>query len=255
MKKIWLVGSGCILMAGFLWACTTKNMEDQKVRSEASRNLGEAYMRQGRIRPALKELKKAEQLYSADHILQDDLGLAYFYLEEQDRAILHFKKALELKNDYTPARNNLGNAYAANQQWDKAIEQYKIVLSDLVYATPHFPLSNLGLVYFELQEYEIAEQYYFKALKLQPNFSRALYGLGKTYMAMGRAPEAIVKLERAVKSSPESATVHLELANAYAMNREYQKAYNAYHKVVRLNPGTPQADKALSEAEKIKYLF
>jgi hypothetical protein len=39
------------------------------------------------------------------------------------------------------------------------------------------------------------------------------------------------------------------------MNREYQKAYNAYHKVVRLNPGTPQADKALSEAEKIKNLF
>lgn len=255
MKKIWLVGAGCILMVSLLLACTTKNMEDQKARAEASRNLGEAYLRQGQIRAALKELKKAEQLYPADHILQDDLGLAYFYLEAQDRAILHFKKALALKDDYAPARNNLGNAYVANKQWDKAIEQYKIVLSDLLYATPHFPLSNLGFVYYELQEYDLAEQYYLKALKLQPDFSIALYGLGKTYVALGRVPEAIAKLEKAVEISPKAAAWHFELANAYAMNREYQKAYNAYHKVVRLNPGTPQADKALSEAEKIKNLF
>jgi len=251
MKKILVVGAGFVLLTGLLLACTTQNVKEQKAQAEAIRNLGEAYLRQGKYRIALKELKKAEALFPADHILQDDLGLAYLYLKDQDRAILHFKKALEIKNDYTPARNNLGNAYAVKKEWHKAIEQYKIVTSDLLYGTPQFPLSNLGIVYYELQEYGLSAQYYLKALDIQPDFVQALYGLAKTYVAMGRVPDAIIKLEKAAKISPESALVYFELAKAYALNRDYKKAYSAYHKVVELHPGSTLADKALMEARKI----
>ena len=255
MKKTLLIGMGGLLVFSLIISCASKNLEEQKALADASRNLGEAYLREGKIRHALKELKKAEKLNPNDYILQDDLGLAYFYLENQDRAIFHFKKALAIKDDYTPARNNLGNAYAANKEWKKAIEQYKIAIEDLLYGTPHFPYSNLGLVYYETREYELAEKYYYKALKLEPGFDRALYGLGKTYVAMGRVPEAIVKLEKAAEVAPESPAVHFELANAYALDRQYQKAYNAYHKAAMLSPDTPMADKALREADKIKNLF
>ena len=256
MKKTLLVGISGLLLVSLMLSCTTKNVEeDQRALAEASRNLGEAYLREGKIRYALRELKKAEQLYPDDYILQDDLGLAYFYLENQDRAIFHFKKALALKDDYSPARNNLGNAYAANKEWKKAIEQYKIASEDLVYATPHFPLSNLGLVYYELQDYELAERYFYKALKIKPGFDRALYGLGKTYVAMNRLPDAILKLEKAAEVAPEAPAVHFELANAYALDRQYQKAYNAYQKTAKLAPDTPMAARALREADKIKNLF
>jgi Flp pilus assembly protein TadD len=117
MKKILLLSMGGLLLICVLISCTTKNIENQKALSEASRSLGEAYLRQGRIRAALKELKKAEELNPTDFILQDDLGLAYLYLGNEDRAIFHFKKALELNENYTPARNNLGHAYAENKEW------------------------------------------------------------------------------------------------------------------------------------------
>ena len=255
MKKIFLVGIGGLLLVNLMMSCTTKNIEMQKARADASRNLGEAYLRQGEFRAALKELQKAEQLSPDDYIIQDDLGLAYYNLGDQERAIFHFKKALALNDQYTPARNNLGNAYAENKEWKKAIEQYKIVTDDLLYATPHFPYSNLGRVYYELKEYELAKQNYYKALQLRPGFDRALYGLGKTYLAMGRVPDAIEKLEEAAEKAPDSPAVHFELANAYALNREYRKAYNAYHKVAGLAPNTPLAEKALKAAEKIKNLF
>ena len=252
MKKILVVGAGCILLTGVLLSCTTQNVTEKKAQAEATRNLGEAYLRQGKYRIALMQLKKAEELIPSDHILQDDLGLAYLYLKEPDQAIIHFKRALEIKNKYTPARNNLGNAYAEKKEWDKAIEQYKMVTSDLLYGTPQFPLSNLGVVYYELQEYELSAQYYLKALDIKPDFVRALYGLAKTYMAMERVPDAIEKLEKAVDISPDLAALYFELARAYALNGDSTKAISAYHKVVELDPNSTLADRALIEVRKIK---
>lgn len=252
MKKILVAGAGCFLLAGLILACTTQNVEEQKAQAEAIRNLGEAYLQQGKYRVALKQLKKAEELYPSDHLLQDDLGLAYLYLKDRDQAIFHFKKALEIKDDYNPARNNLGNAYAEKKEWDKAIEQYKIVTLDLLYGTPQFPLSNLGVVYYELQEYGLSAQYFLKALDIKPDFIQALYGLAKTYMAVDRVPDAIAKLEKAVGISPDSAVLYFELAGAYALNLDYTKAVSAYHKVVELDPNSTLADRALIEARKIK---
>jgi Tfp pilus assembly protein PilF len=256
MRRNWLLAASCVFLLGWAVSCTTKNQEDaQKLEQAiAARNLGEAYLREGRFRAALRELKKVESSYPDDYILQDDLGLAYYYLEEHDLAIRHFKKSLELKGDYSPARNNLGNAYTAKKEWDKAIEQYKIVNADLLYATPQYPLSNLGFVYYEKGEYELAEKYYLEALRAKPDFGNALHGLGKTYLAMGRAPEAIARLEKAAELSPELAYIYFDLAKAYSLNREYKKAHDAYNKVVQLDLGSPMADQAKKEAEKIKDL-
>ena len=62
MKGILFVGAACVLLTGLLISCTTKNVEEQKAQAEASRNLGEAYLRQGKFRIALKEFKKAEAI-------------------------------------------------------------------------------------------------------------------------------------------------------------------------------------------------
>ena len=252
MKKILVVGAACILLTGLLLACTTQNLAEQKAQAVAIRNLGEEYLKHGKIRMALKELKKAEALTPDDHLLQDDLGLCYYFLNDQDQAIFHFKKSLEIKEDYTPARNNLGNAYAEKKEWDKAIEQYKIVTEDLLYGTPQNPLSNLGFVYYELQEYRRSAQYFLKALDVKPDFVRALYGLAKTYMALDRVPDAIAKLEKAVGLSPDSTVLYFELAGAYGLNGDYTKATSAYHKVVELDPNSTLADRALIEARKLK---
>jgi Tfp pilus assembly protein PilF len=256
MKNIWLVATVCVLMVSLFYSCTAnKSVEERKAVTEASKSLGEAYLRDGNFRAALKEFLKIEGLSPDDYFLQDDLGLAYYYLQQYDLAIGHFKKALAIKYNYAPAHNNLGNAYAQKEEWDNAIEQYKIVISDLLYATPQFPYSNLGVAYYHKKEYALSEKYYLEALKAKPNFVRALYGLAKTYMATGKASEAIDRLEKAAQLAPEFTPIYFDLAKAYSLKGDFRKAYAAYLKVVQLDPDSPLADQALREAERIKHLL
>lgn len=240
-----------VLLTCCIIACAG-NREVRRQQGEASRNLGEAYYNEGNYTTALRELLKAEKLYPDDPILNDDLGLTYKAKGKPDLAIKHFKKALELKPDYALARNNLGTAYLDKKEWDMAIEQFKQVTEDLLYITPQYPLSNLGLAYYHKGDYNTAVKYYQDALELEPNFINALLGLGRTYVAMGKGSEAVAALETGVKHYPQIAQVHFALGEAYTLSRNYKKALDAYQKVAELAPGTALSRKAQIEAQKIK---
>lgn len=247
-KFIW---AASIFLVFFLVSCTA-NLELRKKQEEASRNLGEAYMGQGDYTAALREFLKAEKLYDRDPYLQNDLGLIYMAKEKPDIAIDHFKKAIKIKPNYTPAKNNMGTAYLAKKDWDRAIVCFKEITGDLLYATPHFPLSNLGWAYYNKKQYKLAEKYYQDTLKIEPEFTIALRGLGKTYIAMGRIPEAVAILEKAAKNSPRFAELYFDLADAYRLSRKYKKALDAYSKVIEFASNTPLAVEARKKAEKIR---
>ena len=234
----------------FCLSSCAANIEVLKKQEEASRNLGEAYLQQRDFSSALREFLKAEKIYSKDPILQNDLGLAYMAKGRLDLAVKHFKKAVKLNPNYVPAKNNLGTAYLAKKEWDKAIACFKEIVDDILYATPHFPLTNLGWAYYNKQEYEVAEKYYSDALKLEPNFIIALRGLGQNYMAMERAADAVAILEKAVKNYPRSAESYFYLAKAYSLSGEYKKAISAYNKVVELAPESFLAGEAKKEVGK-----
>ncbi len=227
-------------------------LEKRKQQARTTRTLGEAYMQQGNYTESLKELLKAEKLYSNDHLLHNDLGLAYMAKQHFDKAEFHFKKAIHIRPEYAPAKNNLGAVYMAKQDWDAAIEQFKTVAGDILYATPHFPLTNMGIAYYNKQDYINAEKYYLEALDLEPNYVLALRGLARTYVAMNKLPQAAATLEKAVKRAPHSADLYLDLGNAYHMSGDTQMALFAYQKVLSLSPDTPLAETAQIEILKIK---
>lgn len=212
------------------------DLEMRKRQSIASRNLGEAYMMQGKHTAALQELIKAQQLYPDDPYLCYDLGLVYMAKEKTDLAIVNFQKAIELKSDFSAAKNSLGTVYLVKEEWDKAIAVFKEVLEDLLYATPHYPLTNMGFAYFSKKDFKLAESYYLKALEKEPEYAVAWRGLGKTYISSNRISNSIEAFEKAVRISPTTAQLHMDLANAYKTNRNFKKAYESYMKVVELDP-------------------
>ena len=69
---------------------------------------------------------------------------------------------------------------------------------------------------------------------------------------MGRIPEAVKTLGKAVKNAPRFAELYFDLGRAYTLSRNFQKALNAYDRVMELAPDSEVALKAKEEARKIK---
>lgn len=246
----------------FLSACASsstssgqpeRTVEKNKASAEATRNVGEAYLNGGNLMAALRELKKAEALDPDDHITQYDLGLVYYARERYDQAIPHLERAVKLKPDYAPAINSLGNVYAAKGDWDKAIEAYEQIIEDAFYGTPYFALSNMGLAYYHKKDYPKAEKYFFEALKMSPDFTNALGGLGTTYIAMGRYQDAVVRLERAVQKEPKFPQLHFELGRAYKGLGNKHKAQEEFRRVIELAPTSPLAADAQRELKNLQF--
>ena len=241
-----------VLASIFCIVSCAANLEVRKKQEKASRNLGETYMQKGDYTSALRELLKAEKIYSEDPYLQNGLGLTYMAKGKLDIAIDHFKKAIKLKPDYSPAKNNMGTAYLVKKEWDTAIVCFKGVTEDLLYATPHFPLSNLGWAYYNKKDYKLAEKYYLDALKVEPGFVIALRGLGLTYLKTGKVSEAVIAFEKAVKKAPQVAILHFDLAGAYTLLRDYKKAVYSYEKVIELDREGPLATEAKKKLQKLR---
>ena len=255
MKRNILIWIGCTVLMMAFASCVTQNKETKEKEANAYRRVGEAHLQQGNFAAAIKEFKKAEAKNPDDHLLQYDLGLVYFRLGKFDEAIVYYKKALELSPNYGPAMNSLGNAYAGKEDWDQAIFYYNKVTKDVLYATPHIAYSNLGNAYYYKGDLERSEKYYREALEIKPDFITALSGLSQTYIAMGRIPEAVVKLEKAVRKAPEAAVLHFQLGRAYQLALEFEKAYRSYQQVVRLAPDSALADQAEKAGREVKALF
>jgi tetratricopeptide (TPR) repeat protein len=253
MKKYRIGLTALVFFIIFVVSCTA-NLEVRKKQEVATRNLGEAFLRKGDYTSALREFLKAEKLYPNDPYLQNDLGLTYMGKKKLDLAVRHFKNAIKIKPDYAPAKNNLGTAYLNKKEWDAAIPYFKEVTNNLIYTTPHYPLSNLGWAYYNKKEYAIAEKFYLDALQLEPKFINALIGLGQTYIATGRIPEAVATLQKTVDLYPRFPQTYFELAKAYTLSREYKKALAAYNKIVELVPDSPIAQEADRKAKRIRNL-
>lgn len=85
-------------------------------------------------------------------------------------------------------RNNLAMEYQQSGETAKAIEEYNKVIE----LNPHIPnpYHNLGNLFFEKKQYAEAEQYFYKALEVDPSFGYSYSALLKLYTETGNTEKA-----------------------------------------------------------------
>lgn len=215
------------------------------------RGVGEAHMAKGNFSGALKFFLEAEALWPDDHLLQDDLGKAYVAKEKYDLAVKHFKKAVLLNPNFAPGKNNLGSAYLLAEKWDAAIQVFEELSSDLLYATPHYPLYNLGWAYYNKKEYKKAMRFFKKSLKMKRSFVLALRGVGLTYTKLNKPGLAVKYLKKAAIKAPKFQQLHFDLGNAYASGKKYQEALKTYNEVMEIKPDSEISDLAQEEIDRL----
>ncbi|MCG8551269.1 MAG: tetratricopeptide repeat protein [Desulfobacterales bacterium] len=225
----------CICVAAASCTSTVQTQKQNKI-AQAIRKEGDVFQAQGNYTAALNKLLKAEKMAPEDPYIQNSLGLAYMGKERNDMAIKAFGKALSLKPDYTEALNNLGAAYLRDKKFDIAIQTFNKVLEDITYPTPHYPLANIGWAQLSQNNYPVAQNYFFKALREVPGFIPAIHGLAQLYIRTGQADRAVDYLNKQIKKAPETAIFHKDLAQAYEACGKTRQAVKAWEVTKQLSP-------------------
>lgn len=118
---------------------------------------------------------------------------------------------LKIDEKNAAAYNRLGILYAKQKEYRDAIDCFEIASS--IEATPS-SLHNLGLIYYETENYEKAAVAFVQALKLEDNLAARHIAYAKVQEKLGNDKMMFQELERAVELEPNKETLGL-LHKAY----------------------------------------
>jgi len=177
------------------------------------------------------------------------LGKAHYQKGNHRQMNEAFKKSLEIdpKNaneiEYfrSQAYRDLFNRAAQlseNQKYEEAAEKYKLA-TDIIPERPEAYL-NLAVTYLQADNDSMAVETYKAALKEMPDSLRFAYNLGLTHYNNGNYEQAIGAFNRVVEKSEASSELYFEslfnMANAYAMMKQEDKALEIYEQALKNDP-------------------
>jgi tetratricopeptide (TPR) repeat protein len=153
----------------------------------------------------------------------------------QDEAAVWFARGIALEED--PATQT--EALAAYQ---------KVLEFQPNHAAAHI---NLGTLYYNRQDFALAEKHYRAALQADPRYALAYFDLGNVLDETGRVQEGIKTYKMAVQLAPTYADAHYNLALAYEKIREPRKALKHWQAYIKLDTTGPWSVHARNQIQRI----
>ena len=206
-------------------------------------NLGNVYIRKGRIDEAIHHYLKALQIKPDYLDALNNLGMAYLNRDDYDKAALYFETALKINPQKANVRNNLANIYVLKGKIEKAIFQYKkLISSNHENADAHY---NLALALETQGNIDDAILNYKKSLRIDPKHSKAHYALGNLLLSQGKVKEAVHHFTEAIKFEPNYVQVYDKLGMILFRQGKFNKAKVFFSKAIEIDPKYSEARKHL----------
>jgi tetratricopeptide (TPR) repeat protein len=131
----------------------------------------------------------------------------------------------------------------------EAIAAYHKVLEvEPTHAAAHI---NLGTLYYNRQEFGLAERHYRQAIESDPRYALAYFDLGNVLDETGRVLEAVQTYKVAIQLAPTYADAHYNLALAYEKLREPRKALKHWQTYIKLDTTGPWSVHAKGQIKRI----
>lgn len=203
-------------------------------------NLGVQLNRQKRYEEAAENLKKAISLSpnsTAGYIM---LARVFRQIEKYEDAINSLKQALELDPNDIEIYGDLGRTYDVKGNKEEAISMYnkglKLALEIQDKDELNLIYDDLGLVYLNANKFDLAIEYFQKAIEQKPASSVSFINLGETYRRKGLLDQAIPQYQQAIRLDPKSALAHNNLGYAYALQNRINEAIAEFKKALEIDP-------------------
>lgn len=150
------------------------------------------------------------------------------------------KKALQINSNALNVYNNLGLVYIERGQLDLANFIYQKALTTVPGADASANIHcNLGRIYQLQGKSGDAKLSLTKALERDPNLVPALMYLTEYNLANRNFVDTVPLMERARDLDPANANIYMNLGVAYRGTARYDEARAAYEQVIKLKPEDP----------------
>ncbi|MBI4384659.1 MAG: tetratricopeptide repeat protein [Nitrospinae bacterium] len=214
-------------------------------------NLASYYIDRKRYADALRELDTILRLDPAHALAHANRGYIHFLREEWEKAREEYDQALfygagdaanlyyagmtRLRLKTTPGEAipflersaalspenpefhfALGDAYRETGRYDDSAMEYRLAIQ---HKPDHMQAhNNLGVVFWNLKSFRLAEEEFARALDLAPGNAEARVNLAGVYLALGEPQNAIPHLERVLALQPGNAYAQKLVAAAQSAN-------------------------------------
>lgn len=171
------------------------------------------------------------------------LGRLDYDGHEYNRAIAYFRRAIELAPAMSRAYDNLGLCYYYQNQNDLAVENYKKAIElDRNSGRPSaWPYLNLAITLQFQNDLPSAEANLREAIHLNPDFHEAHFQLGLVLETQGRLQESVKEFREAARLDTSYAEPHMALARIYRKLGQDAAAREEVQAYLRLHPhSTPK---------------
>jgi Flp pilus assembly protein TadD len=129
---------------------------------------------------------------------------------------------------------NLGVQFYQQQNYSKAIQSYqKVIQLDPTYVEAY---NNLGITYQELGDFDKAFEAYQKSVEINPQYEKGYNNLGILYYLQGQNEEAFEAFKNALVINPNSIESHINLGVLYKKQGQLNRAIESYQNALEINP-------------------
>ena len=147
------------------------------------------------------------------------------------------RKAFALK-DRVSERERLiieADYYKTSEKtYDQAMAAYQKLLE--LYPDDYIGNTNLGILYFELEEWDKTIELYERNIQNNPDSRFPYENLSEVYEAMGLYEKAVDILERFLRTNPNTMAFYAKQAGAYLYQGKYDLAMAKGERALLLNP-------------------
>jgi tetratricopeptide (TPR) repeat protein len=198
-------------------------------------NLGSFLSARGNVDEAIRDFRKALELWpdqSRDH---NNLGKALVQKGRIAEAMDHFQTALRISHDDPDTETNIGAALLQQGDVDGAISHLQRAVEKWPrHAQAHI---NLGDALLQKRETDAAIAEYGKTLDLPFDHAETLYSIGNALRQKGDVEEAIIQYRTAIGLRPDFANAHNNLANSLRQTGRIEEAVHEYEAALKSEPG------------------
>lgn len=191
-------------------ACTSTGGRyvDEKAAARYNAQMGNEYLKQGRIQLAKTKFEKALKEDPSLASAHAGYGLLWSRLGDSKKAQKHFKRALHSEPNNPNILNNYGTYLCNQDKFKEAEKQFMKALNDPLYETPEYAYTNAGRCAIRNSDYDTAEAYFGKALVANPHFSDALYRMAVVKAHQGKYRVANAYIQKFELSGPGGISPH-----------------------------------------------